>query len=810
MKISFQWLQRYIDLDVKPEALLEVFPAIGLEVDAVEHTGLPPLEHVVVGEILTRDRHPDADKLSVCTVDVGETEPLTIVCGAPNCDAGIRVVVARVGAVLPGDFKIKQSKIRGIESSGMMCSAGELGIIIEERAGILELRLPCNIGDSVNDVFSGGDVVFDLELTANRGDCLSHIGVARELAAYYGKPLKLPEVKAEATCVDAPTGDSLIDALRVESEDCPHYMAWSIRGVTMGESPEWLRKDLEAVGLRPVNVVVDAVNWMMLETGQPMHAFGAKKIGGRSIIVRRAKSGEKITTLDEKERTLDDSMLVIADADKPLVVAGVMGSLDAEVDDATTDIVLESAYFDPASIRRTARALTISSDSSYRYERDVDPFFVEYAARRAVDLLVELTGGVLAGPAVCVGAPVGGPAIIEIEPAYVREILGFDVEDAALQSTWERLGFEVKVTPGAWTVTVPTCRREVLRPIDLVEEFIRLHGTDAIPSSPVQVDAVHRGDDPMVAFNQRAAGFLMARGGNECCHYTMRSGEEVEALWGEATTSAVALKNPLASDQGHLRPSLLPGLLDALQYNVHRSNDVRCLFEHGHVFRKGKQGVDELASVAFVLLAEPIERAWKTQESVDFFTVKHHAEEMARIAGIKLGERWSVIEDSSLWQAGHAAEVSTPMYCVNAGLVNLSTLKKRWGMKQLVFAGELCFNPKLLGKGKGPNQFESMSAFPPVSRDVSLIVDASCSAESVRRDIESAATKLAKGAFAVERVDLFDLYAGKGLPEGKKSFGFSLTFRAHDRTLKDGEVSKVFDAVCKKIAEKEGYALRDN
>lgn len=809
MKISFQWLQRYVNLNVEPDALLEIFPAIGLEVDSVEHTGLPPMEKIVVGEILTRDPHPDADKLSVCTVNVGETEPLTIVCGAPNCDAGNRVLAAQVGAVLPGDFKIKQSKIRGVASSGMMCSSRELGLG-DEHAGILVLEDAPEIGTPINDVFPGGDVVFDLEITANRGDCLSHMGVARELAAYFEKPLLTPELKASDASSAEPVAESLINTLRVEAEDCPHYTAWSIRDVKMGESPEWLCKDLEAVGLRPVNVVVDVVNWVMLETGQPMHAFDAKKISGKSIIVRKATAGEKITTLDEKERTLDDSMLVIADAEKPLVVAGVMGSLDAEVDGSTTDIVLESAYFDPASIRRTARALAISSDSSYRYERDVDPFCVEYAARRAVDLLVELTGGVLAGPAVCVGAPVGGPAVIEIEPRYVRGVLGFEVEDALLQSTWERLGFEVVLGKDVWTVTVPTCRREVLRPIDLVEEFIRLHGTDSIPASPVRIDAVHRRDDPLVAFNQKAAAFLVGQGGNECYHYSMRSGEEANALFGEATMGAVALKNPLASDQGHLRASLIPGLLDALQYNVHRSNDVRCLFECGHVFRHGKKGTEELASVAFVLLAEPTERAWKAPEAVDFFTAKRFTEQLAQFAGIKLAERWSVYGQDPLWQADHAATGGTPMYSVNAGLVNLTTLKERWGMKHLVFAGELYFNTKLLGKGKGPKQFEAMSAFPPVARDVSLVVDASCSAESVRRDLESAATKAAGGAFAVESVDLFDLYAGKGLPEGKKSFGFSLKFRAPDRTLKDDEVSKVFDAVCKKVAEKETYTLRDN
>jgi phenylalanyl-tRNA synthetase beta chain len=350
----------------------------------------------------------------------------------------------------------------------------------------------------------------------------------------------------------------------------------------------------------------------------------------------------------------------------------------------------------------------------------------------------------------------------------------------------------------------------VLRPIDLVEEFIRLHGTDSIPAAPVRTEALHRGDDPVVAFNQKAATFLVAQGGGECYHYTLRSGEEVQALWGDAAASAVALKNPLASDQGHLRPSLLPGLLDSLQYNLHRSNNAPFLFESGHVFRSGRQGAEEWLSVAFVLLEEPLERFWKKRESVDFFTVKYFAEQLAQFAGINLGERWTIAEGAAFWQSGHAAEVSTPMYHVCAGLVNMSTLKQRWGLRHLVYAGEVCFNPKVLGKGKGPKQFQAMSAFPPVARDVSLIVDHSCSAESVRRKIESAATKAAHGAFLVESVDLFDLYSGKGLPEGKKSLGFSLRFRATDRTLKDDEVARVFDTVCKKITETGDYVLRDS
>ncbi len=374
MKISLNWLKDYVALDASIEELKHAITFLGFEVEGVHHTGAPKLEQVVVGEVLTRDKHPNADKLSVCTVDIGPAGGVkTIVCGAQNYKVGDRVPVALPGAVLPGDFKIKQSKIRGQLSDGMMCSAKELGIA-EDADGLLILDGRPALGAPINDILPAGDVVFDVEITPNRPDGLSHLGLARELAAWFKRDLVYPPTKFNGHPPDAAPHPHLLSSVSVEvGEDCPLYSATILAGVKIAPSPAWLQERLKAVGLRPINNVVDVGNYVMLESGQPMHAFDAKKIGGRKIIVRRAADGEKLVTLDGKERALSSRMLVIADAEKPLVVAGIMGGANAGVDETTTDLVLEVAYFKPQSIRWTSKRLGLASDSSYRYERGVDP-----------------------------------------------------------------------------------------------------------------------------------------------------------------------------------------------------------------------------------------------------------------------------------------------------------------------------------------------------------------------------------------------------------------------------------------------------
>ncbi len=382
MKVSVEWLREYVDLPDCAEELVDVLPMLGIEVEEGEEDSGPTLENVVVGEVLSKDPHPEADRLSVCTVEVGANEPATIVCGATNFSPGDRVPVALPGAKLPGGFKIKKSKLRGVASEGMMCSAKELELGDDE-SGLFLLPDSPEIGTPVDQLFSQ-DKTLELEVTANRGDCLSHIGVARELAAYYEKELKTPEVSLVAGEVEKPSAGGLVEQLTLETENCPYYKLYSIKGVKIGPSPDWLKRRLESVGLRAINNVVDVTNFVLLETGQPLHAFDASKIKGRAIRVLQAEENEEITTLDEVKRTLDPEMMVIADAERALVVAGVMGSVDAEVDDTTVDIVLESAWFQPGNVRATSRKLGLHSDSSQRFSRNVDPEGLGYAGERAV------------------------------------------------------------------------------------------------------------------------------------------------------------------------------------------------------------------------------------------------------------------------------------------------------------------------------------------------------------------------------------------------------------------------------------------
>lgn len=440
MKISYNWLKNYIDLDPvehSPEVLADVLPLLGFDIEEYEKLGPPQLNHVVVGQVLEFGQHPDADRLRCCKVSTGnEGEVHDIVCGAKNFTQGDKVMVALPGAVLPGDFKIKASKLRGQPSAGMMCSAKELHIG-HDHDGIMILDADTALGTPLNDLYRDGDTVFDLEITPNRVDVLSHIGVARELAAKFGLEVKYPEVNASTK--NAGSGEPLLSGVEVSaSEVCPHYTAICIKGVKVGPSPKWLKDAIEATGQRSINNVVDVTNYVLHETCQPLHAFDAAKIKGGKLIVRTAGEGEKITTLDEVERALTADMVVIADTERPLVVAGVMGSLDAEVDASTSDIVLEAAYFAPTSVRATSRKLGLSSDSSYRFERGVDPKGVAYASLRAVDLILQVAGGSVDGDMIEEGAEPPTISEVTLRPNRVRSFIGFDVSDEEMQSASNR------------------------------------------------------------------------------------------------------------------------------------------------------------------------------------------------------------------------------------------------------------------------------------------------------------------------------------------------------------------------------------
>lgn len=812
MKISKNWLGNYVDLgDRSAEEIADALTLVGLEVEEVEEHGLPQLDNVVVGEVLTREQHPDADRLGVCDVNVGDGTNRSIVCGATNYTIGDRVPVALPGAVLPGGFKIKKSKLRGVPSEGMMCSAKELGLG-EDHAGLLILGDRPEIGTTINEVFTDTDVVFDIGVTPNRADALSHIGVARDLCAYWGERLSYPEVKADTEHERHP---ALITKLSVTCPDaCPHYRAYSIRNVSVGPSPEWLKKALTAIGLRPVNNVVDVTNYVLHETGHPMHAFDAAKIDGGEIIVRKARSGEKITTLDGKARELRPSMTVIAGANKALVVGGVMGSLDAEVDATTTDILLEAAYFDAVDIRKTARALGISSDSSYRYERGVDPRGAVYAALRAIDLILEVAGGEITGPPLVAGEPPMIEREIALDTDFLRERIGYDVSDKEIQAVLESLELDVGAShpePGKTVlmVGIPSFRIDLDRPIDLVEEFVRIHGTDKIPDAPVTVTGLNREDDGTSRFVAAAGAYLSGQHFMECMNYTTRPAEEIARWFSHADSPSLGLANPLLSDQTHIRTSLIPGLLENLRLNRHNHAPVERLFEVGHIFREDEGKIWELLAVSFLIVQSPLAESWQPRTKPDEFTAKAILDNVLTLGGVDIAKvRMEPIVDKAPWQPGHAARsgnFKTGWEC-KFGLVSMPMLKA-YDLDGTVLAGVAYFAPDFLNGSRDRVRIKQWSVHPPTTRDLAIIVNADKPAGDVRADLRKFANAAVGGAFNVESVEVFDVYVGDGVPEGQKSLALAIRFRSHDRTLNDKEVNKAFDAI-QKSAQDAGYTLR--
>jgi phenylalanyl-tRNA synthetase beta chain len=816
MKISLNWLQDYVRLDAPVDEICRAITFLGFEVEQVIRTGAPQLSQVVVGEVLVRDKHPNADKLSVCQVDIGSAGGVkTIVCGAQNYQVGDRVPVALPGAVLPGDFVIKQSKIRGQSSDGMMCSAKELGVA-EDASGLLILEGRPELGTPINVVLPPGDVVFDIEITPNRPDCLSHLGIARELAAWFRLELVYPQEKFRGD-TGATTRTDLLAAVNVEApEDCPLYTAHVISGVKVGPSPAWMQERLAAVGLRPINNLVDIGNYVMLEYGQPMHAFDAAKLGGNRIMVRRAMDGEKITTLDGKERTLNSRMLVIADAVKPVVIAGIMGGENSGVSETTTDVVLEVAHFKRQSVRWTSKRLGLSSDSCYRYERGVDPHMALEAAYRAIDLILEHAGGRVVGPAYKVGSEAPWQREIVVTHDYICEKLGFDIPESEMEAAFQALELTIsreEPTPNrgtAWTVSIPSWRDDLDRPIDLVEEVLRIYGTEKIPVAPVATPALVGDDDPVVLFNRRVTDYLVGHDFHECVNYTLRPVTELKGWVSETAAAELVLANPFVEDQSHLRPTLVLGLLETLKLNQSRGVPATRLCETGRVFIERNGHNIECAAVAFVM-AEDNERQWHKREPADFYTVKHHVSALAAAAGIDLTRQPLVPVSGSYygWQDGQSAAAGEMAHGWGArfGLLNLAMVKAL-GVEGKVYAGIFVILPEKISGGMVRKRYADFSLQPAAWRDLALVVDAAVQADEVRKNLAKIARAAVGSSFTLESVTVFDVYQGTGLPEGKKSLAFNLKFRATDRTLTDEEVNPVFQKIQDELTATTGYEIR--
>ena len=810
MKVSFQALSRHLDLaGVTAERVAEVLPMLGLEVESVTTFGLAPLPLVVVGEIKSFDKHPKADRLSVCQVDVGDGAIRQIVCGAKNFKAGDRVPVALPGTVMPGGFEIKVSKLRDVDSAGMMCSSEELGLGKgEDGLLILTPRQPA-LGTPLNALFGAPDTVLEISVTPNRGDCLGIRGVARDLAAALGLTLKPLTVKTAAGLAAAPSAADAVKFVRSSSEFCPYYTLRTLKNVKVGPSPEWLRRDLEAAGLRPINNVVDITNWVLLELGQPLHAFDAKKVS-EGIEARPAREGEEIVLLDGKKVKLEPGVCVIADAQRPLVVAGVMGGADSGVTESTTDVLLEAAWFRPGEIRRVARRIGVSTDSSHRFARDVDPAGVELASRLATDLLVELAGAQVVGPAVAVGQPPRADVTIELPAGYVAAKLGTPVADADVSAAFARLGFTVKASAAGFSVLVPSFRSDVTRPIDLVEEFIRIHGTDKVPAGrPI---APLPGDEDALTsvFTREVSARLVGAGFTECCHYSLRDAAELERTLGADKAALVAMDNPLTAEQTHLRASLVPGLAGALTLNLSVHADPRGLFEVGTVFRPQADGtVREFLSVAFAIVAEPVTRSWKSREAFDALRAKRLLQDAAALAGVASVRLSFAAATGGLWQADHAAALVDRGRAAEGAC---GVLDLRWtrslGLKSSVIAGEVCFPRTAFAEARKVPRFEAFSSFPPVTKDVAVIVPVGVAAAEVESRVRQGASKAAGKEFALESVNCFDVFTGPGLPEGHRSLAFEIRWRHAARTLTDEETNQALGVVIATLEKGAGWTVR--
>lgn len=801
MKVTFNWLKQYVDFNWSPEELTGRLTMLGLEVEGAQKISAA-FEGIVVAQVITRDKHPNADKLSVCRVNDGTGER-QIVCGAQNFKAGDKVPLILPGASLPlkpGDkepFTIKVGKIRSVESHGMMCSHEELGldpeaIGLKKEDGLLILRENAKVGQPFAEYLgrSGSDVVYDLEVTPNRPDLNSVIGIAREIAALTGNPLRVPEIKLVTS------GGKAADfvAVRIEdSENGPRYTARVVKGVKIGPSPAWLREMLEKVGIRSISNVVDVTNFVMLETGQPLHAFDyhliAKGADGKpTIVVRHAAAGEKFKTLDNQERTLMNEMLLIADEQKGIALAGIMGGANTEINSSTVDVLIESAYFNPVNIRRTSKRLGLRSESSYRFERGADIKICDWASQRAAQLILETAGGQLAEGVVDVYPKPSAPKELTLHFAKVKDLLGIGISHADQISLLTGLGMAVtRQEPGECTFTIPAWRVDLKREVDLIEEIGRMFGVDKIPSTPPR--GAHGTNEFDLIYDEiaEARRILTGLGLNEAQGQTLVGKAEVKM---QNVEEIVALANPLSSDMDVLRPSLLPGLIHSLRHNTSRKNHDVALFEIGRVFRNENGQTKENRNVALAVTGQRALNFWSGDDrdaKFDAYDLKGLVEEFLEqfgLRGVAFGKR---AESTALFLESAAVTLGGKLPLGELGQL-LPTLAKKYDLRDAVFLAE--FNLDLLISKRNPAKaFKALPQFPSSRRDVAMLVP-----ETVTHAAVLAAVKQAKAA-NLEFVELFDVFRGKGIPEGQKSLAYAFTYRATDKTLTDADVNSAHEKV---------------
>ena len=810
MKLSYSWLKEYLECGLTPQEIADAMTSIGIEVDSVsEEEKLCP--EVVVAEVKECVMHPDSDHLHVTKVDDGTGELITVVCGAPNVAAGQKVLFARIGAVLPGDFKIKKSKIRGVESFGMICAEDELGIG-NDHSGIKVLPADAPVGVTARDYLGlKSEAVIEYEITANRVDAASHIGVARDLYAY----LKLNGIPCSFSYPDVSAfAEGEGEAIPVEVQDvdgAPEYDGITIRDVKVGPSPEWLQEKLLAIGLHPINNVVDISNFVLFELGQPLHTFDADKIAGGKVIVRRAAEGEKIVTLDGVERNLHANDMVIANAEGPMCIAGVFGGIDSGVTESTVNVFLESAYFDPGSIRKTSKSHGLQTDASFRYERGADPGIIPLAARRAALLIQELAGGHITGKVqVNYPQPIE-KKVIDLDYDRIENFIGKKIGHEVIENilTWLSYDFIEKRQGGA-KVAAPSYMIDVYRECDVVEEILRIYSYNNIelPHHMKMSVGTTPVPDPETVRNY-ISNFLAANGFNETMNNSLTKSAYYAGLTAFPEERCVRIVNPLSADLNVLRQTLILNGLEVVAYNVNRQIGTLKTFEYGSVYQRlpetdGKTLASYEEHQCFTLLmsGSPA-RSWREgARKGSFYELKGYLELLLKRYAVDIFTLETKPAPSDIFAEG----ISYSLPGTHEPLAVIGTvspaLARKFDVRQPVFAAEICWQTLLKLVSRVKVKFQEMPKFPEVKRDLAVLIDENVAYADLCRAAQKSVKKILK------QVSLFDVYRGDKIPEGKKQYAINFVLQDPEKTLTDQEVEKAMSRLLATFQNQFGAVLR--
>ncbi|MFH1662302.1 MAG: phenylalanine--tRNA ligase subunit beta [Chloroflexota bacterium] len=799
MKVPLKWLKEYVYINLPSAEIARQLTMAGTETSLQSLGGGESWQGVVIGEIVAVEAHPDADRLRLVTVNL-DVEEQTVVCGAPNLTVGDKIAFASVGTELIDGYSgkkavLKPAKIRGVTSCGMVCSEKELGIS-DSHEGIMVLPPEAPQGRPLADFLA--DIVLNLEVTPNRPDLLSIIGVAREVAALTNQPVTLPEVEY------AEPGSPIEEQVSVTISDpdlCPRYCASLISGIEIGDSPEWLKQRLLACGMRPINNIVDVTNYVMLEYGQPLHGFDFRKIRDGKINVRRAIKGEAIITLDDAERKLDSDTLVITDGERAVAIAGIMGGANSEVSERTTSILLESANFNPASIHYTSHGLRLISEASMRFERSIRPELAEPALKRATQLIAELAGGKAAKGIIDVYPGKQEQKKIRLRAGKVERLLGVKFSTEQITDTLTSLGFGIEKTKGEaeFLVISPYWRSDINIEADLAEEIARVIGYDAIPTTMLSSSLPQQDAEPVLGFKSRVKQILAGHGFQEIIGYSLTSLEMLEKALDctPLEVPPVRMANAMTVDQEYLRTSLRGNLLTALATNLRHEEGAIRLFEQGRVYIPRNNDLPKEPEYLCGIMSAEIEKAWPNRaQHFDFFTVKGVVESLLDKLGVSVSFKES--DDSGLHLGKRAAVTVNEDELGVVGELN-PKVAEAFDINQQVYLFEIDLS-KLLPHTIGHNLYQPIARFPAVVRDIALVVDKNVKHRQVLDIITDFPL--------VEKVTLFDVYAGKQVPVGKKSLAYRISFQSKEHTLTDKEVDKVQQKILNKLAGKLGASLR--